>query len=187
MWEKLHNPDLNPIEFEGLKNKAGANAFTMSLKKWIESTTKEELIEIPAGMFEENETDGLVVAKRELLEETGYVSDNWVYFGETVESSAKLSNRMHIYMATGCRKVQDQKLDETEDLEVFVVPFDEAVNMVMRNEIKCNSSAHGILRAAMDKIQKTTVFKKMICTLFTGQPVRRVFLCVTAMSSKRHV
>ena len=38
LWEQLHNPDFKPIEFEGFKNKAGANAFTMSPKKWIEST-----------------------------------------------------------------------------------------------------------------------------------------------------
>ena len=34
----MHNPDFKPIEFEGFKNKPGANAFTMSPKKWIEST-----------------------------------------------------------------------------------------------------------------------------------------------------
>ena len=34
----MHNPDFKPIEFKGFKNKPGANAFTMSPKKWIEST-----------------------------------------------------------------------------------------------------------------------------------------------------
>ena len=38
LWEILHNPDFKPLEFEGVKNKAGANAFTMSPKKWIENT-----------------------------------------------------------------------------------------------------------------------------------------------------
>lgn len=38
LWEMLHNPDFKPIEFEGFKNQAGANAFTMSPKKWIENT-----------------------------------------------------------------------------------------------------------------------------------------------------
>ena len=38
LWEMLHNSDFKPIEFEGFKNRAGANAFTMSPKKWIEST-----------------------------------------------------------------------------------------------------------------------------------------------------
>ncbi len=36
LWESLNNPDFKPIEFEGFKNEAGANAFTMSPKKWIE-------------------------------------------------------------------------------------------------------------------------------------------------------
>ena len=38
LWERLHNPDFNPLEFEGVKKQAGANAFTMSPKKWIEAT-----------------------------------------------------------------------------------------------------------------------------------------------------
>ena len=38
LWEKLHNPDFNPLEFEGFRKQAGANAFTMSPKKWIEAT-----------------------------------------------------------------------------------------------------------------------------------------------------
>ena len=38
LWETLYNPAFKPIEFEGFKNQAGANAFTMSPKKWIEST-----------------------------------------------------------------------------------------------------------------------------------------------------
>lgn len=118
------------------------------LKKEFKYATGEELIEIPAGMFEPEESDGLEVAKRELLEETGYISDDWMYFGDTVESSSKLTNRMHIYLAQNCKRVSGQKLDETEELEVLVVPMEEAIEMVMRNEIKCNSSAHGILRAA---------------------------------------
>ena len=38
LWEKLHNSDFNPLEFEGFRKRAGANAFTMSPKKWIEAT-----------------------------------------------------------------------------------------------------------------------------------------------------
>ena len=38
LWETLHNFNFKPLEFEGFKNQAGANAFTMSPKKWIEAT-----------------------------------------------------------------------------------------------------------------------------------------------------
>lgn len=38
IWEQLHNPSFNPLEFEGFRNQSGANAFLMSPKKWIEAT-----------------------------------------------------------------------------------------------------------------------------------------------------
>lgn len=38
LWESLHNPNFNPLEFEGFKKQAGANAFTMSPKKWVKTT-----------------------------------------------------------------------------------------------------------------------------------------------------
>lgn len=37
LWEMLHNSDFKPIEFEGFKNQAGANAFTISPQKWIKN------------------------------------------------------------------------------------------------------------------------------------------------------
>ena len=38
IWEGLHNQDFKPLEFEGFRNQAGSNAFTMSPKKWIDAT-----------------------------------------------------------------------------------------------------------------------------------------------------
>ena len=38
LWEKMYNPIFKPIEFDRFKNDSGANAFTLSPKKWIEST-----------------------------------------------------------------------------------------------------------------------------------------------------
>ena len=37
LWETLHNPDFNPVEFDGFRKEAGLHAFTMSPSKWIES------------------------------------------------------------------------------------------------------------------------------------------------------
>jgi hypothetical protein len=33
VWEKLHNPDFNSLEFEGIRNEAGRNSFFLSAKK----------------------------------------------------------------------------------------------------------------------------------------------------------
>jgi len=38
LWEKLHNPDFNSIEFDGFRNQAGLNSFSLTPKRWIEST-----------------------------------------------------------------------------------------------------------------------------------------------------
>lgn len=118
------------------------------LKREYRHCYGRELIEIPAGAFEPGETDALAVAKRELLEETGYVSERWQYLGSTIDSSAKLTNYMHLFLAANCRRVSGQHLDATEILTVEAVPLKKAVDMVMTNEICCNSSANGILRAA---------------------------------------
>lgn len=37
-WEQIHNPDFKPVEFDGFRKQAGLNSFTMSPKKWIETT-----------------------------------------------------------------------------------------------------------------------------------------------------
>lgn len=38
VWESLHNPSFNSLEFDGIEQQAGKNAFTMSPKKWIAAT-----------------------------------------------------------------------------------------------------------------------------------------------------
>ena len=35
MWEELHNPDFNRVQFEAVKNEAGLNRFVMTPTKWI--------------------------------------------------------------------------------------------------------------------------------------------------------
>jgi hypothetical protein len=38
IWEQLNNPKFNSPEFEGIKNEAGTNRFTLSVKKWVAIT-----------------------------------------------------------------------------------------------------------------------------------------------------
>ena len=106
-----------------------------------------DVIECLAGMVEDGE-DPRVTAERELYEETGYKSDDWTYIGPTWESTSKLTNTMHLYLARYCVKVSSQHLDINEHLTVTAVPLEEAVNMVMKGQINANSTAHAILRAA---------------------------------------
>lgn len=99
--------------------------------------------EFPAGGIER--TDGreygaerdlsvsenaLKAAKRELLEETGYVSDDWRFL-LTIPSNATIAdNYAHIFAADNCRRSGTQNLDETEFLNVKKYSADEIEKMI---------------------------------------------------------
>ncbi len=44
IWEQLHNPGFNPVEFDGIKKQAGLNSFTLTPKQWIEKTAATGLV-----------------------------------------------------------------------------------------------------------------------------------------------
>ena len=91
---------------------------------------REVTTEFPAGGIER--TDGNIyggsddlsgdeafaAAKRELMEETGYESDDWKHL-LTIPSDATISNNYaHLFIAKNCRKTSGQSLDEAEFLNV---------------------------------------------------------------------
>lgn len=118
------------------------------LKKEYRYACDSDIIECPAGMLEDYEKAPIETAKRELLEETGYTSGNWSYLGGTRESTSKLTNTMHLFLAQNCEKTTVQKLDDTESIELLKIHFTKAVDMVMSGEIMANSTAHLILKVA---------------------------------------
>jgi hypothetical protein len=44
LWEQLNNPIFNSIEFDGIKNLSGSNSFSLTPKRWIESTNAIGLV-----------------------------------------------------------------------------------------------------------------------------------------------
>ena len=84
----------------------------------IENTTGKEYRGRDEEAGAEGGEDALSAAKRELKEETGYVSDDWRYL-LTVPSNATIAdNYAHVYAALNCRRAGGQHLDETEFLNV---------------------------------------------------------------------
>ena len=37
VWEQLHNPNFNPIEFDGFRNQSGLNSFSLTPKEWADT------------------------------------------------------------------------------------------------------------------------------------------------------
>lgn len=106
------------------------------------------ITEIPAGKLDSLSEPRLDAAKRELREETGITADEWIDLGEYHPAAAYCSEKLTLYLA---RKLHmgDQDLDQDEFLNVFKVPFKEAIEQVYDGTITDGKTISAILRAAI--------------------------------------
>ena len=80
--------------------------------------------------------DALDAAKRELLEETGYASDEWIHL-LTVPSNATIAdNYAFLFAAKNCRKINEPATDETEFLELVKFTGGEIEEMIAKGEFQ---------------------------------------------------
>jgi 8-oxo-dGTP pyrophosphatase MutT (NUDIX family) len=100
--------------------------------------------EVPAGGCPKG-TDPLVTAKRELAEETGLVASNWTTLMEIHTSNSVTDEFGFIYLARGLEQHQPSP-EETEELAIKKLPFEEAYKMVTDGTITDSISVAGILR-----------------------------------------
>ena len=88
------------------------------------------------GSGKSSAEDALEAAKRELKEESGYVSDEWKEL-IAIPSNATISdNTAHIFLARNCKKVSGQSLDEMEFLNVQLYSADEIEEMISTGGFK---------------------------------------------------
>jgi ADP-ribose pyrophosphatase len=94
----------------------------------------ETLIELPAGTLEESEPP-IATAARELAEETGYTAARIEPLAEMLMSPGILKERMHVFLATGL-SAGTAALEAGEEIETFVVAWDDALAMIDDGRIK---------------------------------------------------
>lgn len=123
---------------------AGASAvipFTsdgrMVLVKQYRKAIEQVSVEIPAGIKDEGDDSGLVTAKRELEEETGYRAENWTFVTSFYSTPGFTDEYLEIYEAKGLSKVANPlEMDEDESIELIEVTFDEAWDLYEQKLIR---------------------------------------------------
>ena len=92
------------------------------------------LLEIPAGKLDYKGEDRLEAAQRELREETGLSAETWTHLNDMLSTVGFCDECISLFLARGL-SAGDCDPDDDEFLNVVKMPFSEAVDMVMNNEI----------------------------------------------------
>jgi 8-oxo-dGTP pyrophosphatase MutT (NUDIX family) len=124
-----------------------------------EQPNKEPFVGLIGGRVDEGE-GALTAAQRELLEETGYKSEDWSLF-DAIQPVGKIDWAVYTFIAKRCKKVAEQDLDGAEKIELKFVDFDEFINIASREEFADQELKIRILEAKADP-QKMTKIRKSI-------------------------
>jgi len=109
-------------------------------------------LEIPAGKLDSWDEDPLECAIRELREETGLKAEKMTLLTSVLTTPGFCTEKIGIYLAQGLTQ-GDMDLDEDEFLGIVRLPLSEAIDMVMRGDIRDGKTICGLLmaKAVIDK------------------------------------
>lgn len=85
--------------------------------------------EVPAGACNNNE-EPLEAAKRELLEETGYASDEWTLFDTVAPNPSNMNNYCYTFIANNVQKTQKPTPEVTESIKLHLCTLQDVVQLM---------------------------------------------------------
>lgn len=79
-------------------------------------------------------------ARKELREETGYDSREFIFLGESIIENNH-EGRILYYLAKNCHNINEQSLEVTEHITVHTVSPEEFELMILRGEVLSSKTA----------------------------------------------
>ncbi|MCU0868825.1 MAG: NUDIX hydrolase [Burkholderiales bacterium] len=110
---------------------------------------RRHFVELPAGKLEHDEPP-IETARRELLEETGYIAGRLEPLCEMHPCIGYADEVIHYFVAQDL-KASSRQLDDEEFLSILKVPFDTALGWIADGRISEAKTIVGLLRVDLDR------------------------------------
>lgn len=117
------------------------------LEKIFRVPSEDYIIELPAGSVHAEEETETAAAKRELLEETGFLAEEIIPVFSSVILPGLANLETVYFFAPNVKFVGEQKCDDEEEIEVIKVPLDNLVDFIIEQSktVKVEDNILGVL------------------------------------------
>ncbi len=100
--------------------------------------------ELPAGTRDNPEEDFMETAKRELIEETGYMSNDVIHLMSLRTTVAFCNEQVEVFLASDCFPEREQQLDAAEQIEVQEWDVEVLLEMIYSGKLQDAKTVAGV-------------------------------------------